>query len=176
VWGSPIDRLTILADGARRENGEWGPGIGAQVRILGSRADGWGLGLLARYKAEGFAELEGETEFAVLGSYALHKVHVDVNAVIGGSIEEDEGDAEFLARAGYEFTGFLRAGFESRGRVRIAGDKDLPGGRTWDVLFGAQVMGYKGPVFAALTVGPSTVGISDSIGWAILVTAGAIAF
>ena len=176
VWGSPLKRLTLMADGARRQNGEFAPSIGAQVRVLGDRADGWGLGLLGRYKAEGFAELEGETEFAVLGSYALHKVHVDVNGVIGGNVEEEEGDAEFLARAGYEFTPFLRAGFEGRARFRIAGEKERPGARTWDAVFGAQVMGYTGPVFAALTAGPSTVGVSEKVGWAIIVTAGAIAF
>lgn len=177
VWGSPVDRLTLLADGERREaNGEFAPSVSAQFRILGSRADGFALAVLGRYKTEGFAELGGETEFGFLGSYAKHALHLDINGVIGGNAEEREGDVELLFRGGYEVTTFLRIGAEGRARQRIAGSRELPGGRSWDAILGPQVLAYSGPAFGAVTGGPSTVGISDRIGWAVIATAGAVAF
>lgn len=177
VWGSPIDRLTLLADGERRETtDEFAPSASVQVRILGSRPEGWALSGLVRYKAEGFAELGGEAEFALLGSYARHHVHFDGNAIVGTAFEEEERDVEGLARAGYDVLPFLRIGGEGRIRYRIAGDITLPGGRTWDGIVGPQVLGHYNAFFAALTGGPSNVGIVDKVGWAAIATVGGVAF
>jgi hypothetical protein len=177
VWGSPVDRLTILADGERREtSGEFAPSASLQVRILGSRDDGWALGGLGRYKAEGFAELGGEAEFALLGSYARYRVHFDANAVVGTAFEEKESDVEGLVRAGYDVLSFLRVGGEGRLRYRIAGDITLPGGRDWDGIIGPQVLGHDGPIFGAVTGGPSTVGLTQKVGWAAIATLGGVAF
>lgn len=178
VWGSPIDRLTLFADAERREDGErlFAPSASVQVRILGDRARGWALSLLGRYKAEGFAELGGEAEFAVLGSYERRGLHLDGNVVIGAGFEEGESDGELLARVGYDVLPFLRIGGEGRGRYRLSGDVSLPGGRSWDGFLGPQVLGYYGAFFGALTAGPSNVGISQSAGWLAIATIGGAAF
>lgn len=177
VWGSPIDRLTILADGERRETtDEFAPSVSLQVRILGSRAEGWALGGLARYKAEGFAELGGEAEFGLLGSYARHHVHFDANAVMGTAFEEQERDIEGLARAGYDVLPYLRLGGEGRIRYRVAGDATLPGARTWDGIVGPQVLGHYNAFFGAVTGGPANVGIVSKVGWAAIATVGGVAF
>jgi hypothetical protein len=177
VWGSPIDRITLLADGERRETtNEFAPSASLQVRILGSRADGWALAALGRYKAEGFDELGGEAEFGALGSYARHHVHLDVNGVVGTAFEETESDAEGLVRVGYDVLPYLRVGGEGRIRYRIAGDYTLPGGRDWDGIVGPQVLGYYRVLFGAVTGGPSTVGLTAKVGWAAIATIGGLAF
>jgi hypothetical protein len=115
-------------------------------------------------------------EFAVLGSYAREGFHLDSNAIVGVAFEEEESDGEFLARAGYDVLPFLRVGGEGRVRVRFSGDVSLPGGRTWDMFIGPQVLGYYGAFFGALTAGPSTVGIEESVGWLAMATIGGAAF
>lgn len=177
VWGSPVDRLTLLADGERRDTtDEFAPSASVQVRILGGRPQGWALAGLARYKAEGFAELGGEAEFGVLGSYGWYHAHLDVNVIVGTAFEESESDAEGLVRGGYDVLAFLRVGGEGRLRYRIAGDVTLPGGRSWDAIVGPQLLGHYEAFFGALTGGPSTVGIVSKVGWAVIATAGGVAF
>jgi hypothetical protein len=177
IWGSPIDRLTLFADAERREEGkrEFAPSASVQVRILGDRAKGWALSLLGRYKAEAFAELGGEAEFAVLGSYERRGLHLDGNVIVGAGFEDRESDGELLARVGYDVLPFLRIGGEGRGRYRLSGDVSLPGGRSWDAFLGPQVLGYYGAFFGALTAGPSNVGIA-STGWLAIATIGGAAF
>jgi hypothetical protein len=178
LWWSPIDRLTLFLDAERREGGEraFAPSASVQVRLLGDRKAGWALSALARYKAEAFAELGGEAEFAVLGSYARRGFHLDGNTIFGVAFEEAESDGELLARAGYDVLPFLRVGGEGRVRVRFSGDVTLPGGRTWDMFMGPQVLGYYGAFFGALTAGPSTVGIENSVGWLANATVGGAMF
>jgi hypothetical protein len=177
IWGSPIDRLTLFADAERREEGErkFAPSASVQVRILGDRARGWALSLLGRYKAEAFAELGGEAEFAVLGSYARRGLHLDGNAIVGVGFEDEESDGELLGRVGYDVLPFLRVGGEARGRYRLSGDVSLPGGRSWDAFLGPQVLGYYDAFFGALTAGPSNVGIANT-GWLAIATIGGAAF
>jgi hypothetical protein len=178
LWWSPIDRLTLYADAERREAGEraFAPSASVQVRILGDRKAGWALSALARYKAEAFAELGGEAEFAALASYTRGGFHLDGNTIYGVAFEENESDGELLARAGYDVLPFLRIGGEGRARVRFSGDVTLPGGRTWDMFIAPQVLGYYGAFFGALTAGPSTVGIADGVGWLALASVGGVMF
>lgn len=179
IWGAPIDRLTLFADAERRDEGNnrrFAPSASVQVRILGDHAKGWALGLLGRYKAEAFAELGGEAEFAVLGSYERRALHLDGNVVFGTAFEEGESDGELLVRVGYDVIPYLRVGAEGRGRYRVSGDVSLPGGRTWDGFFGPQMLGHYGAFFGALTGGPSNVGIVQQTGWLAILTVGGAAF
>jgi hypothetical protein len=179
IWGSPIDRLTLFADAERRDEGNnrrFAPSASVQVRILGDHAHGWALGVLGRYKAEAFAELGGEAEFGVLGSYERRGLHLDGNVVFGKAFEEGESDGELLLRFGYDVLPYLRVGAEGRGRYRMSGDVSLPGGRVWDGFLGPQVLGHYGSFFGALTAGPSNVGIVQQTGWLAILTVGGAAF
>lgn len=170
IWGAPIDRLTLLADVQRRSSGEFGPAAGLQVRIWNNRQ--WALGGLGRYKAEGFAELEGEIELGMLGSYAAHHWHLDLNLVAGRGFEEEETDGEFAARAGYDVLPFLRLGFEGRGRYRLAGDARLSNGRAWDAFGGPQATLSLAHVFTSLWTGATSSGVVDGVGWGTTLVVG----
>jgi hypothetical protein len=177
IWGSPIDRLLFVLDAQRRDStNEFAPAVTAQVRFLGSERAGWALGALVRYKTEGFAELEGEMEGGLLASLSQRRFHGDLNVVIGGDFDGHESDGELLARAGYDVLPFLRLGAEGRGRYRLAGEVDLPGGRSWDAFGGAQAFAFYSHYFGAVTVGPSTVGMVNSVGWSMLASAGGVMF
>ena len=177
IWGSPLERLLFVFDAQRRDsNDKFAPAATAQVRILGGEKEGWALGLLARYKTEGFAEAEGEIESGILGSLSLRGFHLDTNLLIGGDFEGNEGDGELLARGGSDVLPFLRVGAEGRGRYRLAGNAELPGNRAWDAFGGAQVFAFADHYFAAATGGPSTVGIVDRLGWSVIASAGGVMF
>jgi len=177
LWVSPIDRLLLVLDAQRRDsNNQFAPAATAQVRIVGSEREGWALGALARYKTEGFATLESEVEAGLLGSVNRNRLHVDLNLVVGGDFDGQEGDGELLVRGGYEVLPFFRVGAEGRGRYRVAGNTDLPGGRTWDVFAGPQLFAFSDHYFGALTAGPSTVAMVDRLGWSAIACAGGVMF
>ena len=112
-----------------------------------------------------------------LTAYPTRKgFHLDGNTIFGVAFEEAESDWELLTRAGYDVLPFLRLGGEGRARVRLSGDVTLPGGRTWDMFLGPQVLGYYGAFFGAVTAGPSTVGIADGVGWLAIATVGGAVF
>ena len=170
LWVAPIDRLTLLVDVDKRPFGEEAaPSATAAVRIFGNRKAGWAVGGLLSYRTEGFAEIGGEVESAAMFSLAASGFHLDSNVVFGVGVEEDEMDGEVKLRAGYDVASFVRLGVDGRFRYRLSGDKSLPGDRPGDAVGGPEVMfGYKN-FFMALGGGPSTVGISTTVGW----TAGA---
>lgn len=176
AWGSPVDRLTLFGQGARRDNGEFAPSVGAQVRILGDRRDHYAIAASGQYVAEGFAELEGEVEVGLLASYANHRVHLDANAIVGAGLEEDEMDGELLARVAYDVFDRVRLGVEGRARQRLGGEEELAGGQTRDGFLGLQTLLTHDPVFFTVTFGPNTIGIKDGIGWCGIVSAGGVAF
>jgi hypothetical protein len=177
VWGSPIERIVLMLDAQQREeNDQFAPTLTGQVRLLGSTRAGYALSLLARYKTVGFADLEGEAEGGVLLSVVRAGFHLDTNAIAGGDFDGGEGDAELLARAGYDLLPFLFVGVEARGRYRLFGTHQLPGHRSYDAFGGAQAVAFAGHYFAALTAGPSTVGIVDDLGWSAILNAGGVAF
>jgi hypothetical protein len=174
LWGAPLERLTIIGEGLRRDNGEFAPSVAMLVRLFGERSVGWALGALGRYKAEGFAEVEGEIELALLGSFARGPAYFDLNLVAGRGLEEDETDAEVLVRAGYAVISSLRVGAEGQYRHRFGGDARLPGGKNSDAFAGAEVSLSFEPLYAALLIGPTTVGVVDGAGIGGLLTLGGV--
>ncbi len=190
VWGSPIDRLTLIGDGQRDVYGNFAPSGGIVVRVLGKNGDGWSLGGLGKFKVEGFGdgkptgagtppakpgEIESEVEFGALISYAKSGgVHLDLNAITGmGTGDDGEVDAEGRLRFGYDLTHILRVGFDGQTRVRLNGPRYLPNGRIWDFAAGPQaILGSKN-FFGALTGGPATMGLlSDRVGWNVIASIG----
>ena len=177
IWGSPIDRLVLVLDAQRRDsNDQFAPAVTAQIRIFGSESEGWAVSVLGRYKTEGFASIEGEIESGILVSVSQRGFHFDGNIVAGGDFDGKEGDGELLNRAGYDVLPFLRLGAEGRGRYKLAGKAELPGNRDWDAFGGPQVFAFADHYFAAATGGPSTVGLTDRVGWSVIASAGGVMF
>ena len=180
VWGSPIDRLTLIGDASRNVWGNFAPSATVVGRLLGSRDKGWSLGALGKFKIDGFAagpsgdEVESEMELGALVSFAGSGLHLDMNAIGGHGLgDEGEMDAEARFRVGYDFGRFVRLGLDSQGRWRVAGPKYLPNGRTWDFAAGTQVMVAASRFFGAFTVGPTTMGlVSDSVGASAILSFG----
>lgn len=106
IHGSPLERLTLLATGQRHLDGRYAPSASLAYRFLGSLDESWALGAMTTYKAEGFAEIEGEVELGVLFSIFQNRWHFDVNALTGGGLEEsEEFDAEAKLRVGSVLAG-----------------------------------------------------------------------
>lgn len=176
VFGSPIDRLTLFGVGERRLDGRSAPSAMATFRFAGGAADGWALAGMARYKAEGFAEVEGEVELGLLGSFASRRSYGDVNLVVGRGFDESETDGELKLRVGYEPLSWLRTGVDGRARFRMGGGAKLPGDRSWDVVGGPQVLVGGARFYGAVTVGPTTVGVASGVGWSATLQVGGIAW
>lgn len=172
LWGAPIDRVTLLAEGLRSDTGELAPAFTLQVRILENQT--WAFGALGRYKAEGFAEIEGELEAGLLGSYAAGGLYLDLNAVAGRGIEEDETDGELSFRGACEAFGPVRVGVEGRARYRLAGARDLSNGRPWDAVGGAQLTASFDQFYVGALTGPTTVGVANGVGWSSMLTFGGV--
>jgi hypothetical protein len=170
VWGAPIDRLTLLVEATRRDNGEMAPALTLQVRAWEN--EGFALAALGRLKSEGFAEIEGEVELGVLGSYDRAGSHVDVNVVAGRGFEEAETDGELNLRVGRDIGRMLRVGGDGRVRYRLAGDASLAGGRKWDAFAGPELTLSFDHLYGALLSGPSTVGVVDGVGWESMLSVG----
>lgn len=193
VWGSPVDRLTIVGDGQRNQFGNFSPSLGVVVRIVGSDGDGWSVGGLGKFKVDGFGvrpggrgtppanpgEVEGEVEGGLLLSYAKRGgVHFDLNAVTGfGTGDDGEIDAEGRMRLGYDVSRSLRVGVDGQVRARMNGPKYLPNGRIWDFAAGPQaILGTKS-FFGSLTAGPATMGLlSNAVGWNAIASVGGTTF
>lgn len=194
VWGSPIDRLTLIGDGQRNVYGNFAPSAAVIVRILGKNGEGWSLGGLGKFKVEGFGtgkpigagtspakpgEIESEVEAGFLLSYAkTGGFHFDLNAVTGMGMGDDgELDEEGRLRLGYDVTRLLRLGMDGQVRARLNGPRYLPNGRIWDFAFGPQAIVGSKSFFGSLTGGPATVGlISDRVGWNVIASVGGTTF
>ena len=178
VWGSPVDRLTLIGDGARDMFGNFAPSAAVVVRIAGKPGDGWSLGALGKFKIEGFGtgpkgETESEIETGLLVSYARAVWHLDANAIGGmGTGDDGEVDVEGRLRLGRDLGRLARIGLDGQLRVRAAGDKPLPGGRRWDFAGGPQFLIGSGHFFGALTAGPATMGVVDNVGWTAIASLG----
>ena len=179
VWGSPIDRLTLIGDAHRNLYGDFSPSAAVVVRLFGSN-DGWSLGALGKFKVDGFAggperdEVESEIESGILLSYARAGWHLDANVIGGvGTGDEGEVDAEGRLRFGHDVGQWLRLGIDGQTRLRVAGPRTLPNGRTWDFAGGAQALLGSRVFFGALTVGPTTTGtLTETLGWHAVVSLG----
>lgn len=171
VWGSPVDRLTLIADGARDIFGNFAPSAAAIVRIVGRPNDGFSLGALGKYKVDGFAigpknEMESEIEAGLLLSYVRYGWHLHANAIGGRGLGDDgEMDTETRVRIAHDLGDIVRVGLDGQARVRVAGDTRLPGNRTWDFAGGPQLLVGTGHFFGALTAGPATMGMLSGVGW-----------
>jgi len=175
VYGSPFNRLTLLATGERRLDGRYGPTASLAYRVLGSVEQGWSVAAMGAYKAEGFAEIEGEIELGALFSMARDGWHLDVNGVAGGGLEEsEEFDAETKVRGGYDATNWLRVGFDSRGRYRLRGPVLLAGDRKWDVIGGPQVTASWSRFYGSALVGATTVDVASGVGAVSWLTLGGV--
>lgn len=172
LWLTPLDGFTLLAEAQRRDNGELAPALAAQIRIW--HDESWAFAALGRFKSEGFAEIEGELELGLLGSYDAGGNHLDLDAVVGRGFDESETDGELALRVGRELLGSLRAGLEGRVRYRIGGDALLPGGRKWDVFGGPELGASFDHFFTSLLTGPTTVGVVSGVGWQSLLTFGGV--
>jgi hypothetical protein len=178
VWVSPIDRLTLLADGSRDFSGNFAPSAAAVVRILGTPNDGFTLGVLGKFKVEGFGtgpggETESEIESGLLLSYAKYGWHGDLNAIAGfGTGDDGEIDGELRLRLGRDVGSIVRVGVDGQARYRAAGTKTLLGGRKGDFAAGPQVLIGSRNFYGSLTGGPATMGVESNIGWTSIVSIG----
>lgn len=184
VWGSPIDRLTIIGDGQRSPFGDFAPSLAVVVRIVGKPGKGWSFGGLGKFKIEGFAagpkkdEIESEVEIGALLSYSDDAWHFDANTIGGmGTGDDGEVDVEGRLRLGRDIGKLLRLGVDGQARVRLAGPKYLPNGRIWDFSAGPQALLGSRHFFGSLTGGPTTTGLlSDHVGWNVLLALGGTTF
>lgn len=181
VWGSPVERLTLLAEGERDLRGDLSPSATAVVRLLGTGARGWSLGVLGKFKANGFApdvtgEIETELETGLLASYVRAGFHLDANAIAGfGLGDAGEADVEGRLRLGQDLGRFVRAGVDGQLRALVAGPRLPYGPGTWDFVAGPQVVVGSSAFFGALTAGPTSVGVPQNLGWTALASVGGIA-
>ena len=73
VWGSPVEEaLTLIEDAPRDVTGNFAPSAAVVVRLFGHADDGFSMGLLGKFKVEGFGvgkndEIESEIEGVLLG-------------------------------------------------------------------------------------------------------------
>jgi hypothetical protein len=184
LWGSPIDRLTIIVDGQRNLAKDFSPSASAIVRLYGDGGQGLTLGALGKFKIDGFGkgpegeEVESELEFGGLLSFASAGWHVDANAIGGVGLGDDgEVDTEGRLRLGYDVGQWARVGVDSQARVRVSGPLTLANGRSWDFASGLQLLGYSGNFFGAVTAGPTTMGlISRNVGYTALLSVGGTTF
>ncbi len=182
IWGAPVDRLTLVGDASRDGFGQFAPSATAIVRVLGRADDGFSLGLLGKFKVDGFAvgpngEMESEIESGLLLSYARTGWHADLNAIGGvGTGDDGEVDAEGRLRLGRDLGDLARVGVDGQMRYRLHGDTPLLGGRTWDFAGGPQLLVGRRPFYAALTGGPATMGIARGVGWSGVITVGGTIF
>jgi hypothetical protein len=184
IWGSPIDRLTIVVDGQRNLSRDFAPSAAAIVRLYGDGREGLTLGGLGKFKVDGFGkgpggdEVESELEFGALLSYASAGWHLDANAIGGVGLGDDgEVDSEGRLRLGYDVGSWARLGLDGQARVRLSGPLNLPNGRSWDFAAGPQFLAYASNFFGSVTAGPTTMGlVSKSVGWTALLSVGGTTF
>jgi hypothetical protein len=172
VWGSPIDRLTLVGDASSDVSGRFTPSVAAMGRFYGTREEGLSLSALAKWKAGGFGvgphgdEIESELEGGILMTVLSRGFHLDSNMIAGGALGgSGEADVEGRIRPGFDVGRLVRVGLDGQFRVRVAGPKYLPSGRIWDFAAGAQTVVGNQNFFGAFTFGPSTQGVlTDAIG------------
>jgi hypothetical protein len=180
VWGSPIDRITLIGDAPQDVSGRFTPSVAAIGRMLGGAKEHYSLGALGKWKAEGFGvgphgdEIESEIEGGLLFSLDQAGFHLDSNALAGvGTGPAGEADAEARLRFGYDVHRLVWLGVDGQARLRLAGPKYLPNGRIWDFAAGPQITVGQSHFFGAFTCGPATMGlVSDTVGVTAVLSAG----
>jgi hypothetical protein len=86
VWTTFLDRFLAQAEAGNDAKQRFVPSLTLAARALGDRKRGWAAGVLARYRTEGFATVDGEIEGGLLGAYARHRLHLDAGLVVGVGI------------------------------------------------------------------------------------------
>ena len=182
MYGSPIDRLTLVVDAPRDVYmlERFTPSAAAIVRILGTPNDGFSLGAIGKYKVEGFGTdknggTESEFESGLLLSYAKYGLHADLNAITGFGLNDDrEIDTEGRLRIGYDVTSLVRVGADGQFRYRLSGANRLLNGALWDFAAGPQILVGSRNFFGALTGGPTTMGLTHGgvAGWTMIASLG----
>ncbi len=166
LGGAPIDRLTVHGFVGRDDAGHLAPSVTLHLRFLGDYKRGYALGTLARYKTEGFADAHGESELGLTAALRRGRLHLDTNIVGGLGVEESElgeVDGELRFRIGYDVFSNFRLGSLWQYRKRLAGDRALAGGRTWDTLGGGAVSAWYDRFLVSINGGPSTVGVATGV-------------
>ena len=178
VWGSPIDRVTLIGDGSRDLFGNFAPSAAVAVRLLGTPNDGFTLAALGKFKVEGFAtgpngEMESEIESGFLLSYAKYGWHMDLNGITGfGTGDDGEIDTEGRLRLGHDLGSLVRLGIDGQARYLVAGVNKLPGSRNGDFAAGPQLLIGSRNFFGSLTSGPATMGVTNNVGFTTFVSIG----
>jgi hypothetical protein len=167
LGGSPLEGLTLHGLVGRDAKGRFAPWLAAQWAFLGGGRADYALALFGQYKAEGLTEAGGEAEGGLLSSWRSGSFILDAGLIAGAGVEEEEVgefDAEQKLRAGFALVGPVRGSLVLRVRERVAGERPLSGGRTWDALGGPELLASLGPLALAASGGPTTVGVSQGLG------------
>jgi hypothetical protein len=89
-----------------------------------------------------------------------------------GTGDDGEIDAEGRLRFGRDLGSLARLGVDGQARFRLAGDRPLAGGRTWDFAGGPQILFGSKHFYGALTGGPATMGVLRDVGWTGILSLG----
>jgi hypothetical protein len=173
--GGTWNRFTVHGLIARDIEQKWSPTLAAHVRLLGSLEQGYALGVLAQYKTDGFSEAGGEAEFGLTGGFKRGGFVTEINTVIGTGVEEKEAgevDGEGKLRLGYMPVPVVFLGAEGQIRKRFAGDRLLPGNKTFDYAVGPQVRASLFGLIGSLTVGTTTMGTGEAVPFGFLTIGG----
>jgi len=174
--GSPLPRLTLHGLVGRDGKGHFAPWLAAQYTFVGGGHEHHALGALLQYKTEGFTEAGGELELGALFSLRPGRLRLDVAALFGIGLEEEEAamraageeegeaDAEGKLRLGYQVLASVQVGIVGRFRQRVIGERSLAGGKSWDFIGGGEVVASLGPCAIAASGGPTTLGVADGVG------------
>lgn len=176
LGGSPLPRLTLHGMVGRDGKGHFAPWLAAQYAFWGGGPERHALGALVQYKTEGFTEAGGELELGALFSLRPGRFQLDLAAIFGIGLEEDEkeekapgkddgeADAEGKLRFAYRIFEPLRAGVIGRFRQRVVGERSLAGGKSWDFIGGAELVASLGPCAISASGGPTTLGVAGGVG------------
>jgi len=129
------------------------PGIGAAVQWLDERKHGVASSAYFQYKAEGFAEPEGELEALVSFGKQLGAVHGTLNLAYGQDPEGNERDGEVAFGLHIEPMPGLFTGVIGRYRDALGSNGDKSTGILRDALGGASASYLIGKVAVTATAG-----------------------
>jgi hypothetical protein len=104
----------------------WRPYAGAKLALARDAS------VSVVYKAEGFAEPEGEIEVRVAGGHRFGSLYALGNAIYGQDFDAKDRDAECAAALLYEVGPRLVVSSQSRVRFALASQRELMG--SWDVV------------------------------------------
>jgi len=181
VWGSPFERLTLLAEGQRTLTGDFKPAAGAIIHVATIQT--FSIGVLGRLKLQGFAaapgaEVESEAELGALLSLASGAWFAHWNGIMGKGLDgEGETDVESRLRLGRQFGSWVQFGIDTQLRKRLIAPKASSNGPSFDFAAGLEVAVGDSALYAVLTTGPSSIGREDAgLGWASLASVGGCVF